>query len=137
MCRSAKLSSRQRTVTYGQLYITAKTVLCASRSFISAAPAPLASFLPPFSSHLPPSSSPPGLHPLRSSVKFLTFVTTTRDCERARPTAETCGVFEPAGPPISPTSHPVAALKWGPSAECLCVCLPNPHKDLSLCHKFI
>lgn len=36
-----------------------------------------------------------------------------------------------------PNSHPVAALKWGPSAECLCVSLPNPHKDPSLCHKFI
>lgn len=101
-------------------------------------------FLPSFSSHLPPSSSPPVPHPLRLSVKFLTFVTETRDLEWSagcvhaigRPVPETCGVFEPAGPPISPTSRPVAALKWGPSAECLCVCLPNPHKDLSLCHKF-
>ncbi|KAI9543369.1 hypothetical protein NQZ68_012018 [Dissostichus eleginoides] len=29
------------------------------------------------------------------------------------------------------------ALKWGPSAECPCVCLPNPQEDLTLCHKFI
>lgn len=135
---SAKLSLGQRTVTHGQLYITAKTVLHASISF------PSCLFFPPFSSHLPPSSSPPVPHPLRSSVKFLTFVTKTRDCEcawvgyvRWRPMPYTCGVLNPAGPPISPTSHPVAALKWGPSAECPCFCLPNPHKDLSLCHKFI
>lgn len=92
----------------------------------------------------PPSSSPPALHPLRSSVRFLAFVSKERDCDcvrvvyvRLRPMPETCGVFKPAGPPISPTSHPVAALKWGPSAECLCVCLSNPHKDPSLFHKFI
>lgn len=35
-------------------------------------------------SHLPPSSSPPVLHPLRSSVKFLTFATKTRDWEVAQ-----------------------------------------------------
>lgn len=48
VCRSAKLSSGQRTVPHGQLYITAKTVLHASISFTSAAPAPLVSFFPSF-----------------------------------------------------------------------------------------
>lgn len=38
VCRSAKLSLAQRTVTHSQLYITAKTVLYAIISFTSAAP---------------------------------------------------------------------------------------------------
>lgn len=77
--RSAKLSLGQRTVAHCQLYITAKMVfVCEQLLHFNCS---LASFFLLFSSHLPPSSSPPVLHPLRSSVKFLTFVTKTRDCE--------------------------------------------------------
>lgn len=102
-------------------------------------------FPPSFSTPLPPSSSPPALHLLRSSVKILAFVSSKkRDCDFARvvyvrlhPKPETRGVFKPAGPPISPPSHHVTAPTWGPSAECLCVFLSNPHKDPLLFHKFI
>lgn len=73
-------------------------------------------------------------------MKFLTFVTKTRGIasESAIAAPETCGVSRACWTSyfFPPTSHPVAALKWGPSAECLRVCLPNPHEDLSLCHKF-
>lgn len=85
-------------------------------------------FLPLFSSHFPPSSTPPVLHSLRLSAKFLTFVTKTRDCECARmvyvwwrPWPQTCGVFEPAGPPLSPTSHPL--VRWS-GVHLLSVCTP-------------
>lgn len=85
-------------------------------------------FLPLFSSHFPPSSTPPVLHSLRLSAKFLTFVTKTRDCECARmvyvwwrPWPQTCGVFEPAGPPLSPTSHPL--VHWS-GVHLLSVCTP-------------
>lgn len=143
--RSAKLSLGQRTVTHGQLYITAKTLLHARNllHFSCSCSSCLFFFLLSLLTSLHPphhlscirwdrvwSFSLLSLRQGIVSVRGLVHV-------RWRPMPETCGVFKPAGPPISPTSNPVAALKWGPSAECPCVCLPNPHKDLSLCHKFI
>lgn len=97
----------------------------------------------PFSSPFPPSSTPPVPHSLRSSGKFLTFVTKNKElkicihCQIAGHARETCGVFRPAGPPRSLHQLPHCYAEVQPSVEYLCACLPNSHEDLSLWHKFI
>ena len=77
-------------------------------------------FLPLFFSHFPPSSSPPVLHPLRSSVKLLTCpqdkeLQVCIDCVRAMAAyaRDSWGLRACWTSYFPPTSHPVAALKWG------------------------
>ena len=115
-------------------------------SFTSAAPAPLLSFLPSFL-FSPPSillTTCPASAEIECEVSHFChqdkglWVCVGRVHARWRPTPETCGVFKPAGPPISPPPVTLSLRSSGVHLlSVLASAFPNPHKDLSLCHKFI
>lgn len=140
VCRSAKLSLDQNSYALPTLY-SCQDDLYARISFTSPAPAPFPSFFL-FS---PPSillTTCPASAEIECELSHFCHqdkgLWLCASCvSRWRPLPVSCGVFKLARPPISSNSHSAAALKWGPSAKCLCVSLPNPHKDPSLCHKFI
>lgn len=127
--RSVEPSWSPRGAAYGQRYIAAKGKFFVCKHFHS------------------PSRHPPRHLPCIHWDSVWSFSRSSagmRVCDgvralyvRSQPKPETCGVFKPAGLPTSPTSRPVSALKWGPSAECLCAGLSNPHEDPSRLHKFI